>query len=381
MKIAIIVSSPMTLKAFLRDQIIHLSDSHHLTIVANTKDPTELMISADNIVFKHIEIVRKISIWKDLRAFFALLSLFNKNNFDLVYSVTPKAGLLAMFASFLVRIHCRIHTFTGQVWVTRTGIARLLLKGIDKLLAKFATHLLADSVSQMNFLVNEKVVAENKIKVLAGGSISGVDMNRFKTDIISRNEIRTKLEIDDRDLVFVFIGRLDLDKGVVDLVDAFKLLVSKHTFVKLILVGPDEANIKNQILKKTQFISKYVRFVDFTEHPENYMNAADILCLPSYREGFGSVVIEAAAVGIPAIGSDIYGIKDAIENNVTGLLFPVRDVHSLFGAMETMVLDEKRRLQFGVAAKERVKSLFSQNHITNAFIDYFENVVGDNCAG
>ncbi len=381
MKLAIIVSSPMTIKAFLRDQIIHLSVSHHLTIVANIKDPAELMISGDNIEFKNIEIARKISIWTDLRAFFALLSLFNKNKFDLVYSVTPKAGLLAMFASFIARIRCRVHIFTGQVWVTRTGIARLLLKSIDKLLAKLATNTLADSVSQMNFLVNEKVVAENKIKVLASGSISGVDMNRFKTNILSRNIIRAELGIDDSDLVFIFIGRLDPDKGIIDLVEAFKQLSGKYDFVKLILVGPDEANIKDLVINKAQSISLQIRFVDLTEHPENYINAADILCLPSYREGFGSVVIEAAAVGIPAIGSDIYGIKDAIDNNITGLLFPVRDVHSLFEAMEIMVLDEKRRLQYGAAAKERVKSLFSQNHVTNAFIDYFENVVGDNNAG
>ncbi len=365
----------MTVKAFLHNQIVHLSKSHNLTLVTNIKDPSELMLSGNNLVIKPIEIVRKISLWSDLKAFLILLKLFKKNKFDLVYSVTPKAGILAMFASFLVRIHCRIHTFTGQVWITRTGIARLLLKGGDKLLSKFATHLLADSVSQMNFLVNEKVVKENKIKVLANGSISGVDLNRFKTNIISRNEIRSELEIDTSDLVIIFIGRLDPDKGVIDLVDAFKLLASHNTYVKLILVGPDEANIKDQILKKTQSISKYIRFIDFSEYPENYMNAADILCLPSYREGFGSVVIEAAAIGIPAIGSDIYGINDAIDNNVTGLLFPVGNTQALYEAMQLLISNKNLRQRFGQAAKCRAVTLYSQEHVTRAYVNYFEDAI------
>jgi len=376
MKIAVVVSSPMTIQAFLHDQIMHLSRSYDVTVVTNIGDPSELMLSGEHITLKSLKIMRKISLWNDMKAFCVLLKLFSESKFDLVYSVTPKAGLLAMLAGYFVQVRCRVHTFTGQVWVTKVGIGRLLFKTMDILLVKLATQILADSDSQRQFLIDENVVHPNKITVLENGSISGVNLKRFKSDECGRRKMREELGIGDAEVVFLFLGRLDSDKGIFDLVDAFRLIAEQYASVKLIIVGPDETGMRGQILSKMGSAVGSLRIVDFTKHPEHYMNVADVFCLPSYREGFGSVVIEAAAVGIPAIGSDIYGIKDAIEEGVTGLLFPVRDIRALYLAMEKMILDPAERLQFGQAARDRAERLFSQDDITSAFIDYCNEAVG-----
>jgi glycosyltransferase involved in cell wall biosynthesis len=374
MKIAIVTSSPITINVFLHDLIFQLSASHHVTVITNVRSESELAISGDNIFIHPVKIYRKISYWYDLKALSVLLRLFKKNNFDLVYSVTPKAGFLAMLATFLTGVRCRVHIFTGQVWVTKVGKRRSFLKNIDKLIARFATHLLADSTSQMQFLIDKKIVDERKIKVLGNGSISGVNLKQFSSDMAMRSYVRFDLNIDENDIVFLFLGRLDPDKGITVLVDAFELLISKFDNVKLIIAGPDEANIRETIFRKAEGYFNFIRHVGITSNPEHYMNAADVLCLPSYREGFGTVVIEAAAVGIPAIGSNIYGIRDAIVDNVTGLLFPVRNVEALFEAMQIMVLDEKVRKQFGHSAKQRAVDQFSQEFVTASFVHYFEEI-------
>ncbi len=378
MKIAIVVSSPMTIKAFLHDLIIRLSEISEVTVVANISNPKDLVVLENSAKIVSVKIVRKIALFTDVKALLTLLSLFRRNKYDLVYSVTPKAGLLAMTASFLARINCRIHIFTGQVWVMKRGVRRLFLKIVDKLIVRLATNVLADSISQSKFLINENVVNSNKIAVLANGSISGVNLKRFCKDENIRNEVREQLNIDKNELVFLFLGRLDPDKGILDLVDAFSLIYNRYKFVRLVIVGPDEAGICSQIDSKIPSKTNNIIFVDFTNRPESYMNAADVICLPSYREGFGSVVIEAAAIGIPAIGSNIYGIRDAIEDGVTGILYPPRDKKALYSAMQKLILEPETRIRFGVAAQKRAKRLFSQNLVTSSYIDYFKQAV-DSC--
>ncbi|MBT8113277.1 MAG: glycosyltransferase, partial [Gammaproteobacteria bacterium] len=163
----------MTIQAFLYDQIMQLSRNHSVTVIANCIEYSDLKILENNIVLRPVNIIREISPWNDLKAIYSLIKIFGKYKFDLVYSITPKAGLFAMFAGLLVRIPIRVHIFTGQVWVTKVGIKRFVLKSIDKRIAKFATHLLTDSASQMQFLVESKIANKRKIDVLANGSISG----------------------------------------------------------------------------------------------------------------------------------------------------------------------------------------------------------------
>lgn len=367
-RICIVVSSAMTVNAFLLEPIKGLSKHYDVYIVV---DETSGKISSDleNVTVLFVPIKRKISPIIDLLALFKLIGVFKKYKFKAIHSVTPKAGLLAMIASFFSGIAIRIHIFTGQVWATRTGLSRWLLKQMDRFIALLATNILVDSTSQRQFLLDELVVSQAGSHVLAEGSISGVDTTRFKPDNKVRLEIRNKLGIKNDDSVFLFIGRLNSDKGVLDLATAFSDITDSSSH--LLIVGPDEGGMRLKINEILGSCIERVHFVDFTAHPESYMAAADVLCLPSYREGFGSVVIEAAAAGIPAIGSRIYGIEDAIVDKHSGLLFKVKNQDELRSCMLTMAGDTEYAKQLGENARERVLKHFTSEHLASAWLDYY----------
>lgn len=369
-KVAIVVSSPMTISAFLLDQIKALSEKYFVTLIFNGKNDFSYL--GKNIKSIALDLHREISLLRDLKAFFKLLQIFKKNRFDIVHSVTPKAGLLAMSASLFAGIKNRVHTFTGQVWVRKKGVIRLLLKNLDRVIAKCANRLFSDSLSQSEFLIKENVVKPNKLKVLANGSISGVDLKRFRMDKNVRSAMRYNLNLDHKDTVFLFLGRLNTDKGVLDLAKAFFELCKVQKNVKLLFVGPDEKGLKSLINKILSDYLLNVSFVDYTDKPEEYMNSADIFCLPSYREGFGSVVIEAASVGIPSIVSRIYGLTDAVVDNETGLFHEAGDINEIKAKMSQLVDDYDSRIKLGDRAQMRAKKLFPKERLTAALLDEYE---------
>ena len=369
-KICFVVSNAMTVNAFLQQPIRKLSEHYDIYLALNlaADDTFPGLDELINVVPVCIE--RKISPLRDLLALSQLAKLFLRHNFKLVHSVTPKAGLLAMIAAYVARIDIRIHTFTGQVWVTRAGFKRWLLKSMDKLIGVLATSTLADSGSQRQFLLNQGVLAATQCNVLAKGSISGVDTQRFKPDSQERSKIRNSFGIADTETVFLFMGRLNSEKGVVDLAAAFSHLKNTHT--RLLIVGPDEQNMRSDMERLTKGCAGRVHFVDFSARPQEYMAAADVLCLPSYREGFGNVVIEAASVGIPAIGSRIYGIIDSIEENYSGLLFEPHDVSELESCMSILANDATMRFRLGKQARERVLVDFTSEKLALAWLEYYQ---------
>jgi len=369
-KICFVVSSPMTVSAFLQQPIRRLSERYDVHVALNIR-PGESLAGVENLVtVLPISIERKIMPWRDLRALWQMIVLFRRHRFKLVHSVTPKAGLLAMLAAFLAGIDIRVHTFTGQVWVTRRGLSRLILKNMDKLIARFGTYALVDSPSQRQFLLDVGVLSEAKSGVLAEGSISGVDTMRFQPDDLARKRLRDELKISGEKVLFLFLGRLNRDKGVPDLAAAFAALNDERAH--LLLVGPDEEDITAQVMQLTEGCKDRVHFVGYAAKPEEYMAAADVLCLPSYREGFGSVVIEAAAVGIPAIGTRIYGVVDAIQEDVSGVLFGARDISGLQAAMRHMVNNREYRLQLGQQARTRAIKTFSSDRLSAAWLAFYQ---------
>lgn len=375
-KICIIVSSgEKTMKWFLLDHIRALSYKYDVTVMANTNN-FEFIHSLHRpitTISNHIE--RKISIWKDIKALLHLRTVFCQQKFDVVHSVTPKAGLLSTIAGVLARIPIRIHTFTGQIWITRSGISRMIIKNMDRVIGLLATNILIDSYSQQQFLVENKIIKADKSLVLGKGSIAGVDTLRFSPNQDVRLQIRTNLKIAESTIVFLFIGRLTIDKGVLDLTQAFSALCNVRDNVHLLIVGPDEEYITEIIRNKYQNYSDKISFVEYTDLPEHYMATSDILCLPSYREGFGNVVIEAASVGIPAIGSRIYGVTDAIEENITGLLHKPGDENSIFEKMLRLIDYPNLRTQMGVNARKRAVLDFSKEKITTALVNYYETLL------
>ncbi|OQY65059.1 MAG: hypothetical protein B6D47_12775 [Rhodocyclaceae bacterium UTPRO2] len=373
-RVCFIVASPMTARAFLSGHIAALSGRYAIDLAVDVGDETELGSIPARARIVPLPIRRKVAPLADMAALSRLFLLFRRERYAAVSSVTPKAGMLALLAATLARVPLRIHIFTGQVWATRLGWKRWLLKTVDRFMARLATHVLADSPSQRDFMVKEGIVSSDKIRVLGEGSICGVDGERFRPDTGRRVGIRRSHGIPETAVVFLFLGRLNRDKGVLDLAEAFPALENQAAW--LLVVGPDEANLRGEMELRLGAALGRTRFVGYTDRPEDFMAAADVFCLPSYREGFGMVIIEAAAAGIPAIGTRIYGVTDAIEENVTGLLHRAGDAAELAGLMAILAGDAERRQAMGEAARERALRLFSREAVTQAWLDFYRQLLG-----
>ena len=345
-------------------------------MVANFGAQEVLENLPNNVTINSIPIKRQIRLVDDLKALWLLWRFFRREKFDLIHSVSPKAGLLSVTAGWLARTPNRLHTFTGQVWATRSGIVRVVLKLMDRLIAIFSTTILVDSPSQRDFLVQQGVVRPIDSLVLEKGSISGVDVERFHPDAKWRTTIRKELGVNDSAFLVLFVGRLKRDKGVIELVDAFVRLRQKRADALLVMVGPDEEGLQKVLSDEMGDNADSVHFIPFTKVPEHYMAAADLLVLPSYREGFGTVVIEAAACGVPAVASRIYGLSDAVEEGESGLLCEVYSVESLAEAMEKMALDEVLRMRYGQQALKRAREHFSQQHLTDVLLTLYAKFLG-----
>ena len=369
-KLLFVVSSPFALNSFLKPHIICLKHDFDIHICVNESlyeiDPD----IKDGVQIYDIPIQRKISLLKDLNALWKLFLVFLKVRPMLVQSITPKAGLLAMVAGWLCRIPNRWHTFTGQYWENKAGIYRHILKNADRVVALFATKLAADSPSQARFLKSENVTIGKEINVLGDGSIAGVDIKRFRPDAEFRKNFRLNQQVADDQIVFLFVGRLAQEKGVFDLLSAFKktLFISQeNSDPELWFVGPDDDNIMQDLTLCGSQISHSIKYFGKTDHPEHYMMAADVICLPSYREGFGSIIIEAGACSIPSIGYKINGLIDSVDDGSTGILVRYQDIDSLSEAMTVLLKDNKKRLLLGETAYSHAVEKFSQDKITSLY--------------
>lgn len=368
-----IVSSKITIKAFLREHIKELQNDYNLVVIANISEAGRFDDNYQGRLIS-LSIQRKINLVHDFLALIKLYKIFRRENFDIIHSVTPKAGFLSMLAGSMANVPVRVHTFTGQVWANKHGFKRKFFKFIDTIIARLATNVLVDSQSQRDFLLNEKVVSISKSRVLLHGSICGVDVSRFSPNEMMKDKIRKERGIADDAIVLIYLGRISLDKGVIDLVSAFTNIAKTHKNVHLMIIGPDEDNLCDQIKEVSRNSVKRIHILGYTNKPEDYMAAADIFCLPSYREGFGNVVIEAGATGIPTIGSRVYGITDAIQEGVTGLLFEPHNIRELETNMLKLILDNDLRKKMGKNAAKYARSSFDDKSVTGALKEYYTEI-------
>jgi lipopolysaccharide/colanic/teichoic acid biosynthesis glycosyltransferase/glycosyltransferase involved in cell wall biosynthesis len=376
-RICLVVTTGATVRVFLTAHLKALQQDYEITVVANTGNANLLRDIGVEGTLVAMPIERRISLRSDCVALWRLYGLLRSGRFSIVQSVTPKAGVLAMLAAWAAGVPVRIHMFTGQVWATRSGLARGMLKAVDRLVAKLATATLADSASQRGFLITESVVSPEAISVLANGSVCGVDTTRFKPDGTIRRRVRQRLDVPPEDLMLLFVGRLTIDKGILDLASAFATLADERSDVHLVVLGPDESSLRDRITSACARHAARFHLLDFTDRPEEVMAAADVLCLPSYREGFGSVVLEAAACGVPAVASRIYGIVDAVEDGKTGLLHTPRSVVELTDVLRRVSTDAGLRRTLGEAARDRATSQFGVDQLTMALRSFYSRLLED----
>jgi len=373
-RIARISTVPFFVLSQLKHQIESLNASGAQLVVVTSSGPEFPSLQAlAGVRCELIEIPRSISPWRDLVALWQLYRLFRRNQIDIAHSTTPKAGLLSAVAAFMAGVPIRLHTFTGQPWVDMTGPMRLIARASDRLIAMLNTRCYTDSASQRQFLIEQGVVSADKLFVIGAGSLAGVDLDRFNSARFSdqqRLALKDKLEIPRVAPVLLFVGRITADKGVRELLTAFRELKATGSSAHLIFVGHFDSEIGGGAGLARRDIEGVadVHIAGFTECPEAYMAIADILCLPSYREGFGTVVIEAAAMGVPTVGSDIYGLSDAVDNGVTGMLVPPRNHSALAAALSALLADEDKCRKMGQAARRRAEMLFDAKQVNAKLI-------------
>ncbi len=376
--IAQVSTVPFFINTQLKSQLTTIA-SHGAIIHIITSDGLEIndLKKLHSNIFIHIvEIKRHISIFNDLKATLKILKILKNEKFNIIHSTTPKAGLISAIAGYLSGVPIRVHTFTGQPWMNATGFKRFFLKKIDQIIIYLNTKCYTDSISQKKYLVEEKVAKQNSIAVIGDGSLAGVDTSRFNMKNFShfyRKMLRESLKISQDDIVFIFIGRINIEKGVVELLEAFKECQRKHRNTHLMFVGFFEEN--SLFLKQNITLIPHTHIIEYTKTPENYLSIADVLCLPSYREGFGTVIIEAAAMGVPAIGTNIYGISDAIKNEETGILVKSKNIKSLENALDTLITNSSLREKMGAAAKKRCEQLFSSEIVSSKIVEEYINLL------
>ena len=367
----------MTAVAFLRGHMVAaLAAGYQVDLVAKAAN-TDFLNNVDltAVRFHPVAIQRSITPLQDIYALWQLFTLFRREKFQIVHSVSPKAGLLAMLASRFARSPNRIHTFTGQVWVTRTGWSRRMLKIADRILAMLATRVLVDSYSQRSFLASERVVGFDKSHVIGNGSISGVNGKIFRPDRNLRSSVRKELNISEEIPVLLFLGRIAHDKGVCDLVDAFLKLSVRFPTLNLLFVGPDEGAMADVLALVTSSLNKNIHFIEYTTQPERYMAAADILCLPSYREGFGMVLIQAAATGLPVVASRINGVIDAVLDGETGLLHAPGNVDEIINCISLLLSNPDRSEEMGKIARNYALSYYTDAFVTQSLLDFYRKLL------
>lgn len=367
--IALIAITASTINSFMLRHIEILSKDYNLLIFCNDTSLIRKKIPK-NVLMININFKRQPNLIFDFVSFLSLLYFLVKYRPHLTISITPKAGLITVISSFIARISYRIHYFTGQTWVTKKGFVRFIYKISDRIIFKLSHHVLVDSSSQKKFLISNNIISHDRSTVLLHGSVGGVNTKKFKYKKTTRDLLRKKLQISKNDFTFLYLGRMNKDKGIIDLIKAFQKIKNFHNII-LVLVGPIEDEYIKNFIKE----NKKVIYVGETLNPEKWFSMADILCLPSYREGFGSVVIEAGSCNLPTLGSNIYGITDAIVKDQTGFLHKVGSISDIKKKMLLVIKNRKLLKKYGKRARKRVEIKFEENLISEKFLEFIKSKI------
>lgn len=364
-KICYVVTIPLTIRAFFIPQLKHLANNgFDVTVICSNDEKLQEELGK-KIRYIPMDMPRGISLFSSISAISRLVGLFKKEKFDLVQYSTPNAALYASAASKMVGIKVRNYHLMGFRYLGEQGVKRKVLKLLEQLSCSMSTSIECVSKSNLELGVSEKIFKRNKSVVVWNGSTGGIDLNRF--DISKgqkwRNEIRSKFNFSETDFVYGFVGRVTKDKGINEIFDAYFKLKSND---KLLVIGniEEEHGLDQELLKRARECSNII-FHKSVIDIEKYYAAIDVLLLPSYREGFGNVVIESAAMGTPAIVSNIPGPIDAVIPGETAKVVSVKDVLQLKDAMT--LIRHSSCVEMGQKASKYVKSHFD-SALLNEFI-------------
>ena len=366
----------MSLDLLLKGQLAFLNEYFNVIAVSGEDYHLLQVIEREKVNTVSISIKREISILHDLISLVKLYLLFKKEQPLIVHSITPKAGLLSMVAAYFAGVPIRIHTFTGLIFPSKTGVMKRLLITMDRILCKFATHIYPEGQGVKTDLLRFKITTK-PLKVLANGNINGIDLEYFNSENIPKKtlqELRISLGIEPNDFVFIFIGRLVTDKGINELIAAFSKLSKVKNNIKLLLVGPLEKE-KNPISKETLFEIQHnskIISTGYQDEVRDYFALANVLVFPSYREGFPNVVLQAGAMGLPSIVSNINGCNEIIINNYNGIIIPIKNEITIFDAMQLLLEDEMIYHSLQTNARLSIENRYNQQLVWKALLEEYK---------
>lgn len=369
-RIVFVVASPLTVSAFLKPHINALKEFAEVHVIVDSSTSSRDLEQELGVQVWHVEILREPRLSSDIAALIRLRSILRRIRPDVVQTVTPKAGLLGMFVSWISCVPVRVHWVTGQIWFEMDGFQRIFYRALDRLTHLLSTALLVDSISQLNYLLSTGFISSSKAAVIGNGSISGVDTQRFRPDEPKRLRLRNALDIPPNAVVLCFVGRVKVEKGFKHLVEAVDELRTHHSVV-LLVVGSDEDGL---IEGARTVLQERLIFIGQSDAVEDFLCCSDIFVLPSFREGFGLSVIEASSSGLPVVVSDIYGLADSFVNEVTGIQVPVKSSRELSKSLERLVLDPDYRRKLGNAGRERVKREFSRDFVVEQYCAFISTI-------
>jgi glycosyltransferase involved in cell wall biosynthesis len=378
-KLIRITTVPISLEKLLENQLFFMKQYYNVTAISSDKPSLKRVGELQEVPVFHVKMTRQITPLQDLISVWRLYNYFKKEKPFIVHTHTPKAGTVGMLAAKLARVPNRLHTIAGLPLLEATGVKRKVLNFVEKYTYSCATNIYPNSFGLHDIVINEKFCNLNKIKVLGNGSTNGINTSFFSPEHFSVSEnkiLKSNLGIAAEDYVFIFVGRLVGDKGINELTKAFRKISSETKRVKLILVGPFESDLDplkeetiQEIISNNNIIS-----VGFQKDVRPYFSISDCLAFASYREGLPNVVMQAGAMELPSIVTNINGCNEIILDGQNGIIIPVKDSNALYKSMKVMVENVGLRSQLQQNARPMIVSRYEQQLVWDAILAEYRNL-------
>lgn len=381
-KIVRISTVPMSLRIFCKDLFKDLKNEYEMVGISSPGQDMEF-ISELGIDTCQVKMSRKISPLSDLVSLVKLIAVFRRLHPDMVHSITPKAGLLAMMAARITGVPVRVHSFTGLLFPTATGFKKLLLKLTDAITCACATNINAEGQGVKSDIENAHITSKD-VRVLGYGNIKGVDMEYFsRTDDVEEKaaSLRCNMNIKPSDFVFVYVGRVVRDKGIAQLVEAFERTHLHNPATRLVLVGDEDGGsdpIDSSTRQAIATNSSIIHVNQWLKDVRPFYAMSQALVLPSYREGFPNVVLEAGAMSVPSIVTEVNGAREIIDSGTNGLVVPIRDVDALEQAMIQLTDNQQVCRNMASVARGIIDKKFEASFVRGCIKDYYKEITDDN---
>ncbi len=368
----------MSLEKLLEGQLEYFNEFYTIIAVSGNDAYLSLVSLREKVRTEKVTMYRTISPLRDLVSLWMLFVLFKKENPLIVHSITPKAGLLSMIAGCLAGVPIRIHTFTGLIFPSKRGLFQKLLILMDKLLCACATTIYPEGEGVKNDLLRYNITSK-PLKVIANGNVNGINTTYFNPELYDSKEneaLKSKLNIKESDCVFIFVGRIVGDKGINELVKAFDQLSKENRTIKLLMVGPLEEDLDPLETQTQSIISSHDQIISvgYQNDVRPYFAIADVLVFPSYREGFPNVVMQAGAMGLPSIVTNINGCNEIIKDEENGLIIPVKNSEAIYKAMKKLLEDTELKNKLQQNARNRITELYEQKIVWEALLNEYKRL-------